>query len=63
MFGENPDGNEWFPLAMSLWHLGEKTEARRFYDRSVTWMEERRPNDPELVRLRQEAAELLGIQP
>jgi tetratricopeptide (TPR) repeat protein len=27
VFEELPDGAPWFPLAMSLWHLGEKEEA------------------------------------
>jgi serine/threonine protein kinase/Tfp pilus assembly protein PilF len=53
----------WFPLVITFWHLGEKTEARKFYDRSVTWMDEHQPNNPRLIRQRQEAAELLGIQP
>jgi len=47
----------------TLWHLGEKSEAREFYDRSITWMEERLPDDPWLIRQCQEAAELLGFQP
>jgi hypothetical protein len=48
---------------MCLWHLDEKVEARRFYDRSVTWMEERLPDSPVLIKMRQEAAQLLGIEP
>ena len=63
LFKENPDGMSWFPLAICLWHLGEKAEARRVYDRSVTWMEERPPDSPALINMRQEAAELLGIEP
>jgi tetratricopeptide (TPR) repeat protein len=62
LYEENPDSTAWFTLAMCLWHLGEKAEARKFYDRSVTWMEESRPDNPLLVRARQEAADLLGIQ-
>ena len=63
LFEENPDGTAWFPLAMALWRLNDKVEGQQFYERSVTWMDGRRPNDPELSRLRQESAELLGIQP
>jgi hypothetical protein len=48
---------------MCLWHLGERSEAREFYDRSVTWMEERQPDHPLQIRQRQEAADVLGIQP
>ena len=51
------------PLAMSLWHLGEKTEARKFFNRSATWMNERQPDSPWLMAHRKEAAEPLGIQP
>jgi hypothetical protein len=51
------------PAPPGLWHLGEKTETREFCDRSVTRMEERQPDNPRLIRERQEAAELLGIEP
>jgi tetratricopeptide (TPR) repeat protein len=62
LFEKTPDMDAWFTLAICLWHLGEKAEAREFYDRSVTWMEKHQPDNPELIWLRQEAAELLGIQ-
>ena len=60
LFAENPE-DESFILAMSLWHLGERAEAREFYDRSVAWMEEHFPERPDLIPLRREAAELLGM--
>ena len=60
LFEENPE-NVWFNLAMCHWHLGEKIEARRFFDESVAWQEERLPDSPHLNRQRQEAAELLGV--
>ena len=63
LFEDLPDRAPWFPLAMSLWHLGEKAEARRFYDRSVSWMDERLPDSPVYINMRLEAAELLGIAP
>jgi serine/threonine protein kinase/Flp pilus assembly protein TadD len=63
LFEEAPDGSAWFPLAMCLWHLSEKAEAREFYDRAAAWMDERQPHNPMLIRQRQEAAALLGIQP
>jgi tetratricopeptide (TPR) repeat protein len=62
MFAENPDRTAWFPLAMSLWQLDEKAEARSFYDRSVTWMDARLPDNPVYAGMQREAAELLGIQ-
>ena len=43
--------------------LDEKAEAHRIYDRSVAWMEERLPDSPPLIKMRQEAAGLLGIRP
>ena len=62
LFEEIPDGTAWFGLAMCLWHLGEEDEARKFYDRSATWMDERVPGSPLFINMRQEAAELLGTQ-
>ncbi len=50
-----------FFLAMAHWQLGEKDEARKWYDQAVAWMEKNRPKDAELLRFHQEAAELLGI--
>lgn len=61
-YQKNPE-DFWFDLAMCLWHLGEKSEARTFYDRSAAWMDERVPDHPAGIRYRQEAAELLGIRP
>ncbi len=52
---------DWFFLAMAYWNLGEKEEARKWYDRAVEWMETKRPDDAELARFRAEAAALLGI--
>ncbi len=51
----------WFFLAMALSQTGDKDQARPWYDRAVDWMEERRPKDPELRRLRDEAAAVLGL--
>jgi tetratricopeptide (TPR) repeat protein len=60
---ENPGAETGFQLAMCLWHLGERTEARRLYDRFATWMDERAPEHPRGLRQRREAAELLGVRP
>jgi serine/threonine protein kinase/tetratricopeptide (TPR) repeat protein len=46
-------------LAMAHWHLGNKTEARAWYDRAVRWQERYQLRDEELLRLRAEAAALL----
>ena len=46
---------------MAHWQLGEKDEARQWYDQAVEWMEQKQPDNDELRRFRAEAAELLGI--
>jgi hypothetical protein len=46
---------------MAQCHLGNKDEARQWYDRAVQWMEKNNPQDEELRRFRTEAAELLAI--
>jgi tetratricopeptide (TPR) repeat protein len=52
---------DWFFLAMAHWQLGDKGQARKWYDRAVAWMEKNQPNDGELRRFRAEAGVLLGI--
>ena len=56
------DPGQWFFLAMALWQLGEKVEARIFYDQAVMWMEKHVPQNEELRRFRAEAEEVLGIK-
>jgi Flp pilus assembly protein TadD len=50
-----------FFLAMAYWQLGHRDNARRSYDRSVTWMEKNARSDAELIRIRAEAEALLGL--
>jgi WD40 repeat protein/serine/threonine protein kinase len=50
----------WFFLAMSYWRLDDPTQARRWFDQAVAWMDQRRPRDEELARIRAEAAALLS---
>lgn len=50
-----------FFLAMAHWQLDHKDESRKWYDRSVEWMEKNQPKNEELVRFRAEAKQLLGI--
>jgi eukaryotic-like serine/threonine-protein kinase len=50
-----------FFLAMAHWQLGEKEEARKWYDQAVQWMEKNAPKNEELVRFRAEAEKLLGL--
>ena len=50
-----------FFLAMADWQLGNRDEARQWYDRAVTWMEKEPSRSSELMkRLQGEAAQLLG---
>jgi hypothetical protein len=59
--GRFTDINGFF-LAMSQWQLGEKEEARKWYDKAVAWMEKNDPKNEELRRFQAEAEELLGIK-
>jgi uncharacterized protein HemY len=53
---------DWLFLAMAHWQLGEKDQARQWYDRGVQWMEKNQPKNDELRCFRNEAAELLGME-
>jgi Flp pilus assembly protein TadD len=55
------DGFVFLYLAMAQWQLGEKGEARRRYDRVVDWINMNNPKSDSLTRLRNEAAERLGV--
>ena len=50
-----------FVLAMAHWQKGQKEKARDLFEQSVAWMDEQRPDHPELLRARVEAAALLGL--
>jgi tetratricopeptide (TPR) repeat protein len=57
-----------FALAMARWKLGDKDQARRWYEKGVQWMDKKQNPDPlhflddkDLPRFRDEAAALLGI--
>ena len=60
--GSGGDAFDWFFLAMAQWQLGQKDEARNWYDKAVEWAGKNQPNDDELRRFREEAAGLLGIE-
>jgi tetratricopeptide (TPR) repeat protein len=51
----------WFFLAMALSRAGDRDQARLWYDKATGWMEKNGPKDPRLLRLRAEAAALLGV--
>jgi eukaryotic-like serine/threonine-protein kinase len=56
------DSFQWFFLAMAHWQVGNKEQARKWYDRAVDWADRIRPADAQLLRFRAEAAELLGLK-
>jgi eukaryotic-like serine/threonine-protein kinase len=59
----HPEGNAHggFWLAMTMWRLGERDDARRRYKQAVELMGRRKSHDAELGRLRSEAGALLGV--
>jgi Flp pilus assembly protein TadD len=55
---------EWsnpFLLAMAHWQLGNKDEAREWFDKGAQWMDAHNANSDAMIRFRNEAAELLGV--
>ncbi len=56
------DEEYWVFLAMAYWQLGDRAEARRYYDRVVRYADTQSPTDPLLARYINEAAQLLGIE-
>jgi serine/threonine protein kinase/Flp pilus assembly protein TadD len=54
------DASDWFFLAMAHARLGDRAEARRWFDRGVRWLTEHPPGDAELVRFRAEAETCLA---
>jgi tetratricopeptide (TPR) repeat protein len=58
--GQSDSFNTFF-LAMAHWQLGDKPQARIWYDKAVQWMEKNQPKDEELIGFRAEAAALLGV--
>jgi tetratricopeptide (TPR) repeat protein len=54
------DGLDWFFLAMAHWRLGDRDQARTWFDRAVRWMDRYKPHDEELRRFRAEAEAVLA---
>ena len=54
------DCADWFFLAMVHWRLGDKAEARQWYDKADLWMATH--HHPGWPPLRSEAAELMKIE-
>jgi tetratricopeptide (TPR) repeat protein len=51
-----------FFLAMAHWQLGNKDEARKWFDQGALWMEKNQPQNEDLRRFRAEAEKLLEIK-
>src|SRR5262249_48703980 len=58
-FGEDVVG---LFAAMAHWQLGSKDEARRRFEEAARRMDRSKSQDPNLRRIRAEAAQLLGIR-
>jgi tetratricopeptide (TPR) repeat protein len=56
------DSSDWFFLAMAQWQLGNKDDARKWYDKAVQWMEKNQPKNEELGGFRAEAETRLKIE-
>ncbi len=54
------DAREWFLMAEAHAKAGDQGEAKRWFDKAASWMEVNRPDDPNLRKLRAEAAQVLG---
>jgi tetratricopeptide (TPR) repeat protein len=57
------DVYDWLFLAMAHHSLEDDTEARKYFDRAVEWLKTQSRQDPELVRFRSEAEQLLEVAP
>jgi tetratricopeptide (TPR) repeat protein len=54
------DSFDWFFLAMAHTRLGDRNQARTWFDRAVQWMDRHLPHDGELCRFRAEAEAMLA---
>ncbi len=57
---EGGDSLDWFFLAMAHWRLGDRDQARTWFDRAVQWMDRHKAHDEELRRFRAEAEAMLA---
>jgi hypothetical protein len=53
------DSFDWFFLAMAHRRLGDRDQARIWYDKAVAWMDRQMPHNGELRRFRAEAEAVL----
>jgi serine/threonine protein kinase len=57
------DPADWLVLAAIHKSQGRDDEAQALYDKSLEWIDQHTPVDPDIESLRREAAQLLGIKP
>jgi tetratricopeptide (TPR) repeat protein len=62
LYTPKPEAETLFALAMTEWKLGNRADARSFYDRAAIRMNETYPRDPWKIIIKKEAAEVLGIE-
>jgi serine/threonine protein kinase/tetratricopeptide (TPR) repeat protein len=54
------DPSDWLFLAMSHWQLDQHEQARTFYDKAITWIDQNQSASDELLRLRAVATGVIG---
>jgi tetratricopeptide (TPR) repeat protein len=52
----------WLVLAVAHWQLGDKDEARQWYDKAAAWLKKSGSGDLDYHFAQREAAALLGVQ-
>ena len=55
------DSYAWFYLAMALHRQGKPDEARQQYQQATAWMDEHDPDNLELLELKREATQVIGL--
>jgi serine/threonine protein kinase len=55
------DPADWFFLAMAYWQLGQKVDARQWYDKGVQWMKDHDSKNQKFQRFQDEASKTLRI--
>jgi tetratricopeptide (TPR) repeat protein len=54
------DASVWLFMAMTQWRLGDKDEARKWYEKAVQWLDANAKDLPWMSDVRAEAAALIG---
>jgi tetratricopeptide (TPR) repeat protein len=59
--GDANSSDDWLILAMAEWRLDQKSKAKQLFTHALHRIEADSKNDQELMRIRQEAASLIGL--